>query len=63
MTAPERKQVKQASLLAYVIAYLQEELDRFQAPGEEQKISDLNSPMDVGILIDDAMDAYEGGAR
>ena len=55
------------NLLAYVIAYCQEELERYgkQAPLDEPPYRQFatNNPDDVRTIVEDAIDAYNGGAR
>lgn len=52
-------QVKETTLPDYVIAYLQEETTR----AKRWTADDLQCGVVIKDLVDDAIDAYEGGAR
>lgn len=52
-----QSQVKAATLLKYVITYLEDELE------EPREAFDANDGLDIHTLVNDAIDAYNGGAR
>lgn len=55
---------QEGSLLAYVMAYLQEELDRYNDPlADASPVIDANSSLDIHNFVKEAIDAYAGGAR
>ena len=49
--------IKPATLLKYVITYLEVELE------EPREAFDANDGLDIHTLVNDAIDAYNGGAR
>jgi hypothetical protein len=51
-------QVKETTLLEYVIAYLQEELKRWDSHLDLEDSANM-----ITSLVDDAIEAYEGDAR
>ena len=50
--------VKETTLLTYVIAYLQEEVEREQRPSSAYDAREW-----FDCRVDEALDAYAGGAR